>query len=331
MRVAVAHNVPAAGEPDSEDVLRQAVFVEDVLSGMGHRTTRVALEPGINGVADFIRQLRQSGADIIFNLIESPGGISRLHPAAAALMDIAGLRYTGSSYEALLNTTDKAVTKALLKSNGIPTPPWGTYPHSGAGQLWKEVAGGEACIAKPLLEDASIGITDESVFFSDAGLEKGLDMMYEMHGPLLVERYIDGREFNVSVIESSEGSPMTMPVAEMRFDRWPEGKPRIVNYSAKWDEKSFEYNNTKRTFIKGTPLERELSETARNTWEAFGLSGYARVDMRAGDDGRVYVLEVNANPCISPDAGFMAAITEGGLSSADMMEMILNASLSSIS
>ncbi|HEY8012399.1 MAG TPA: hypothetical protein VIE70_00785, partial [Dongiaceae bacterium] len=121
--------------------------------------------------------------------------------------------------------------------------------------------------------------------------------------------------FNLSLLAGSRGMEL-LPPAEMCFVGFPPGKPRIVNYAAKWDEHSFEFHATPRRFDFGAEdgdLLKRLAATAEACWRLFELRGYARVDCRVDERGAVQVLEVNINPCLSPDAGFAAAAAQAGL------------------
>jgi D-alanine-D-alanine ligase len=116
-----------------------------------------------------------------------------------------------------------------------------------------------------------------------------------------------------------------LPHAEIRFS-FPDDKPHVLGYKAKWDEGSFEYKNTVRTFDfvpEDSDLLKELSEIALESWKLFGLKGYARVDFRVDQDGKIYVLEINANPCISSDSGFVAAALRAGISQKELVKRIV--------
>ena len=144
-------------------------------------------------------------------------------------------------------------------------------------------------------------------------------------GACLAEAYIDGREFNLSLL-AGEGGPEVLPPAEIRFDAYPPGKVRVVGYRSKWEEGSFEFANTPRTFqfsAQDAPLLSQLKELARRCWNIFDLQGYARVDFRVDGAGRPWILEVNANPCLSPDAGFSAATLRAGLTFPDVLTRII--------
>jgi len=137
--------------------------------------------------------------------------------------------------------------------------------------------------------------------------------------------FIDGREFNLSILPE-HGKPCLLPIAEMLFIDYPADKPRITGYEAKWEEQSWAFNHTRRTFEKqpsDEALHARLAEIALRCWEVFGGKGYARVDLRVDPAGQPYVLEVNLNPCIAQDSGFVAAAAQAGLSYRDMVERII--------
>jgi D-alanine-D-alanine ligase len=120
--------------------------------------------------------------------------------------------------------------------------------------------------------------------------------------------------------------PEVMNPAEMLFHNYPEGKPQIMGYKSKWVEGSFEYENTSRTFeIKEAdiPLHNQIREICLKCWKVFNLKGYARVDLRVDENNRPLILEINANPCISPDAGFYVACTHAGHKFNDVVKRII--------
>jgi D-alanine-D-alanine ligase len=146
------------------------------------------------------------------------------------------------------------------------------------------------------------------------------------HGDCFAEQFVDGREFNLSMLTGETG-PEVLPPAEIRFDSYPEGKMRVVGYKAKWVENSFEYHNTPRSFEFSPvdiPLLSRLEEIAEECWRIFELRGYARVDFRVDRTGAPWVLEVNSNPCLSSDGGFAAAAAKRGLSLTDVVERIIS-------
>ena len=119
-----------------------------------------------------------------------------------------------------------------------------------------------------------------------------------------------------------------LPPAEIEFRAFPIDRPRIVGYQAKWDEQSVEYQQTPRRFDfppGDWPLLNRLRELSQQCWNRFGLRGYARVDFRVDADGVPWILEINTNPCLSPNAGFAAAVQQAGIPYEQVLARILNA------
>ena len=144
-----------------------------------------------------------------------------------------------------------------------------------------------------------------------------------------IEQFIDGREFNLSILGGRKG-PQVMPPAEILFKDYPKEKPKIVGFNAKWTEDSFEYNHTPRTFRfkkQDQPLLEELKSIALRCWHSFELKGYVRVDFRVDPSGKPYVLEINGNPCIAPESGYVAATKQAGLKFHQVVERIMEDAL----
>ena len=147
----------------------------------------------------------------------------------------------------------------------------------------------------------------------------------KLGGACYAEAYIDGREFNVALISGKTGVKV-LPIAEMLFQNYSPDKLKIVDYKAKWDADSFEYNNTIRKFNfqkSDAALISSLREIALRCWNIFSLRGYARVDFRVDKNGRPWVLEINSNPCLSPDAGFAAALQQAKIKYHDAIGLIM--------
>jgi D-alanine-D-alanine ligase len=146
---------------------------------------------------------------------------------------------------------------------------------------------------------------------------------------MYLEAFVDGREFNLAMLSdgTGKGIPQNLPPAEIRFIGFPKSKPKLVGYKAKWAEGSFEYENTPRSFEfpeSDRPLIKLLESVSRSCWELFDLYGYARVDFRVDANGRPWVLEINTNPCISPDSGFIAAASQAGLGIDEVVRRIVS-------
>jgi D-alanine-D-alanine ligase len=322
MRIVVLHDeLSPDARPDEVDTLVEANAVIHALRELGHEPARLGLTLDLERAAEALRQLRP---DCVFNLVESVGGQGRLIHLAPALLDSLAIPYTGAGTEAMFITSGKTLCKQLLAAHGVPTPRWFTPEsldaHAGP------IAG--RYIIKSVWEEASVGLEDDSVrdFHSPEELAAELDARRDrLGGSAFAEGYVEGREFNLSVLAGEKG-PRVLPPAEIQFLGFPADKPKIVGYSAKWREDTHEFHNTPRTFDfadADRELLADLIGMAERCWHVLGLRGYARVDFRVDRANRPFVLEVNANPCLSPDAGFVAATARAGLSLVEVVERLL--------
>ena len=300
---------------DEMDVLDQVEYVETSLNEIGIETYRKGI------TADFMREISELAGDrpdFVFNLVESINNKGELCYFIPALLNVHSIPYTGNPVEAMFVTTSKAFTVKTLKQAGINNP--GGFTPSQYHQL----TAGNKYIIKPVWEDGSLGITGESVFTYTPDIAEKLKKYDDTHW--LIQDYIDGREFNISIL-AGENGPEVMPPAEMVFHNSWDDKPKIVDFRAKWEEGTFEYDNTIRDFPgdKLDPaLKKRLDEIAIKCWKIFDLKGYARVDLRVDKNNVPYVIEVNANPCMSPDSGLVAATKAAGMTFTDVLRRIIN-------
>jgi D-alanine-D-alanine ligase len=331
MRLALVHNAPGDDSaPDEQDVLVQVASVEAAARRCGHESFRLACDLDLASVE---KQLKEQAPDAVFNLVESLGGTGRLLHLFPSLLDAMRLRYTGASAEALFLTSNKILAKLRLHSGGIPTPAWmGPYDGRRRHLPLPAAPWPECWIIKSVWEHASIGLDDKA--FVDGASTGELPTLLaqraaHLGGACFAEAFVEGREFNLSILESPEGVRV-LPPAEIIFDGFTEDQPRIVDYRAKWDATSFEYHHTPRCFdfdSRDHFLIEELTSLAMRCWHLFDLTGYARVDFRVDAMNRPWVLEINANPCISPDAGFAAAIEQAGIGFDRAVDGIIRACL----
>jgi D-alanine-D-alanine ligase len=313
-RCCIIFNQPSIGAlADELDVLDQVEHIEKHLLDMGIQVFRKGIT---DRFMDEIPVLAAEKYDFIFNLVESINNKGELNYFVPALLNLYSIPYSGNPLEAIFLTSNKTLASKAMKSAGILNP--SSYMIS----EWNTLKPGHKYIVKPIWEDGSLGITEDSVFECKPGFEKQLEGLDDAHW--FIEDFIDGREFNISVLAGTDG-PEVMPFAEIVFVDYNESKPRIIDFKAKWEMGSFEYENTVRKFPALTnTLESKLRETALACWNLFGLKGYARVDVRTDSNENVYVIEINANPCISPDGGFVAATKKGGYSFSDVVSRIIN-------
>ena len=321
MRVAILHNAVAADAAAAErDVLDQAAAVREALEARGHR---VCVLPVDLDLAELESALARERPERLFNLVESLDGDDRGILQVPALLEGLGIPFTGAPLQAILMTTNKLVAKRLLRDAGLPTPAWCA---SGDSASAADALAGVRVIVKPVWDHGSGAVDEADVrdFESGAALRAALDP--GLRGERFAERYVEGREFNLALLATGAAEAQLLPPAEMVFRGWTGDRPRVVGYRAKWVTDSFEYRNTLRRFdfdsVDG-PLLEDLARLARATWSCFGLRGYARVDFRVDERGAPTILEANVNPCLTPDAGFAAALERAGIAYADAIERIL--------
>ncbi len=270
---------------------------------------------GVRRFEDLPAVLSAADEPVVFNLIEGfweNAGQAILVPTVIAGF---GKACTGNDTQGLLLSLDKWQSKTLLEAAGLPVPR-GLIVHPGQSVPARGLFEGPY-IVKPVQTDASEGIDKTSIVRkSGKALREAVRRIHDrMAQPALIEQYIEGRELNISVI-SRKGDPEVLPLAEIDFSAFEAGRPRIVGYEAKWLEDSFEFNHTPRIIPAPLPkrLTRQIRDLALAACRALRCFDYCRVDFRLDKANRPYVLEVNANPDISPDAGFAAALGAAGIS-----------------
>ncbi|MFO1434736.1 MAG: D-alanine--D-alanine ligase [Candidatus Competibacteraceae bacterium] len=316
--VVILHGaVPPTAPPDEQDVLVQVEQVAQALESLGYP---VATLPLTLDLADARRQLEDLRPRLVFNLVESIAGSGRLSLLGPALLEELALPYTGASYTALFLTSHKLLAKQHLRAAGLPTPDW--LPDATV----KTKVTAEPWIVKSVWEDASFALDDNALVRSLSDVEAGLAERHRrLGGEWFAETFIDGREFNLSLLDYG-GRMMALPPAEICFDAFPPDKTRIVGYKAKWEPDSFEYRHTVRR-LSFPPSDRlllqQLAMLAERCAELFQLRGYARVDFRVDSRRQPWILEINANPCLAPDAGFVAAARQAGMTFSDVIQRLV--------
>ena len=320
-RVIVLHDhVPDTARPDEQDALVQAAEVGAALERLGYQAgpTSVGLD------LTELKALRSGAPALVFNLVESLEGEGRFIHFAPAVLESLGVPFTGASSTAMLLSSNKLLAKRIMTAVDIPTAPW-----IEDGRIHGRLDERTPCIVKSVWEHASIGIDPSSVAPAGRIGPVIADRKARFGGNWFAEQFIPGREFNISVLDGPDG-PTVLPLAEILFCGYGADEPKIVDYAAKWDPESPKYHGTERHFDTveaNAPLARRIRDLTLTCWRAFDLSGYARVDFRIDGDGAAWVLEVNANPCLSADAGFMAAARQAGLDSTAVVRRIADAAL----
>lgn len=316
-----------ANLPDATSVRGSAKAIASALIESGYAVELT----GVHGVEvyDVLARVSADKPDLLFNLCESMDGDPRNEPTFAGLLDLFKIPYTGADLLALASCLYKHRTKDILIANRVPTPPY---------RLLRD----DADLADPALdqldypwfvklahEDASLGITEANVAHDVAALRaRSRELMSEFHEPVLAERYVEGREINVTLMGYRD-SVQVLPLHEIDFAAMPADRPRIVSYAAKWDENHVDYVGTKPVPLRGVdaPVMAEIERVARAAFRALDLRDYGRVDLRVDTAGVPWVIDVNPNPDISPDAGVARAAAAAGMTYPQMVARIAETAL----
>ena len=302
-----------ATESRPDHALDAELAVAGALEGLGFTTEimEVALDLAL------IETLPSRRPLLVFNLVDAIDGDGRLAPLVPARLDALGIAYTGCSTSALLETLSKVGTKLKLAHAGLPTPEWSA---DGTG-LDRDAR----VIVKAVWEHGSLGLDETSVMRCADAPRVVAARTLRLKTEHFAEAYIEGREFHLALLERISGVEV-LPIAEILFEGLEAHAPKIYGYDAKWTPDSAAYIGTLRRFglEQDEPeLAKTLKQFALASWTLFGFSGYARVDFRVDPTGAPFIIDVNPNPYLTPDAEDAAAAAEAGLSYQDLIASIV--------
>jgi D-alanine-D-alanine ligase len=321
-RVAIVYNEPdpskyRPGEKKEAiaGILNSVKAVHQALLLSGYDVIEVPLLPPLERARE---ELKGLSADLVFNLFEGFANFSETEAMVAEVISKLGIPYTGCSAETLALALDKAKTKAILEEASFATPRYQLL----SPETMSEFHLSYPCIVKPCNEDASSGLSEKSVVNDSTALEEQVKIVSKYYGQALVEEFVDGREFNATVLGNSEYT--ALPVSEIAY-QLPPGVPKILTYAAKWEPESLYFQGTKAICPAPVPDdEREhIVETALKVFQLFSCRGYARVDMRLGRGEQLNIIEVNPNPDISPDSGAALQAKTAGMDYSKFIDKIV--------
>jgi D-alanine-D-alanine ligase len=327
MRIALVYNEPAPShyyakgeELAVTSVMDSVKTVEESLIARGHTVDRLGLKPPWEQVVSTLQQME---ADLVFNLFEGFEGRSETEWMVAKELEALGLPFTGASSQVLALCLDKAQAKECLLSRGVATARYQLLDSAGVGQFSMPFP----VIVKPMKEDASHGLTSRSVVYDTQALAEQVAYVEQEYGkPVLVEQFLPGREFTVSIVGGRH--PRIFPPSEMQYAPNMPGPP-ILSYAAKWSPKDPAYEAT--TLVCPAQLPQELVERINDVslagYQAVGSPAYARVDLRADAAGTLHILEINPNPDIWPEAGMGLQTKAVGVEYGELVQIIVDLAL----
>jgi D-alanine-D-alanine ligase len=323
-RVAIVYNEPLKSRYDQRGeqaavtgVLEAVEAVHHALLELGYDVMQVPLSPPLRQAKKRLGALK---AELVFNLFEGFSGYPETEAEIADILSALRIPYTGCSGESLKLALDKARTKAILKSVGIKTPDFQLLKPETLSSFRLSYP----CIVKPRGEDASHGLSERSVIYDFASLGEQVASVSRFYGgQALVEEFVNGREFNVTVLGDT-----VLPISEISYSL-PQGVPKILTFAAKWQPDSLYFQGTEVVCPAeiGTREREHIARTALSAFHLLGCRGYARVDMRQDEAGRLNVIEVNPNPDISPGSGAVRQAEAAGMAYPQFIERIIKIAL----
>ena len=327
-RIAVLFNVDygAGATLDVTSVGDSASALAAAARSLGHDVELHGLRG--DDVLPLLERVRAARPDLVVNLCESLAGNAVNEPTFAGLLELYALPYTGADLLALASCLHKQRTKDILIARGIPTPPYRHLDRSDLDEPSLDALD-YPWFVKLAHEDASLGITEANVVENVAQLRaRAQELIAEFAQPVIAERFVAGREINATVIGNGDAARV-LPLHEIDFAAMPGDRPKIVSYAAKWDEHHVDYAGTKPVPVVAAPpaLVAEIERVALAAYRAIGLRDYGRVDLRVDAAGTPWVIDVNPNPDISPDAGVVRAAAAAGMSYARFIGELIRIAL----
>jgi D-alanine-D-alanine ligase len=306
------------------DEWRTEYDVISTLKALGHDVRTL-------GVLDSLTELRSAitewKPDVAFNLLEEFDGIVTYDQHVIAYLELMRQPYTGCNPRGLLLSRDKALCKQVFAFHRIPTPQFAVFRRGQKVRVPKKLR--FPLFVKSSTDDASLGISQASVVTSLQQLKERIEFVFEQNkADVLVEEYIEGREFYVGVIGNDRLT--RYPVWEMHFGTMGDNQSTIATRKVKWDRKyQQKYGISTAAAQELSPaLEAQLDRLSRRIYRALRLSGYARMDFRVRPDGAVFALEANANPNISREEDFAQSARAAGCDYEELLNRILSLGLS---
>lgn len=316
MRITVLTHLQKEDDPSSHDAVVQQVA--DALRQKNHRVTVFGVRGDIKKLVDAIAEQKP---DLVFNLMETFGDSELGFVGLVGLLDVLGVRYTGSGPGEAYLQEDKALAKKVLAFENIKYPDFAVFSIDKGLETGGNLR--MPLFVKPLRMDASIGIDSRSLVRDSREMMQRVAAIHKLNDSALAEEYIEGREFHVGVLGNQQ--PIAFPPIEMDFSGLPEGLPHVMDAAAKWDPESPQYKGTK-AVVASLPddVRARLQKVAVDAYRALRLRDYARVDLRMAETGDIYVIEVNANCYLDQEGEFARGAAAHGMDYPTLIDAIVD-------
>src|SRR3990172_1472366 len=331
LRVLVLADTP--GTPPTDQDFSQELKTADweteahvleALKNLGHEVRMVGVynEPG-----PILDEVKNYPPDVVFNLTEHFNDHSAYDRNVASLLEMLDLRYTGTGPTGLTLCKNKGMAKEILAYHRIRFPAFAIFPPGASVRRPKRLA--FPLFIKPLQEEASYGISQDSFVENDQAFEERVRFIHErMNQEALAEEYIEGRELYVSILGNR--SLQVFPIREVIFSEIPEGKPRFSTFKAKWDNAYRQRWGIQNIFAEPLPegMAERIAQICKKVYRVLRIQGYGRIDLRVSPDGDIAILEANPNPNLADDDEFAQSALKAGLSYDGLIQRIIGLAIS---
>lgn len=306
----------------TDDWAAEAHVIE-ALQRLGHelRTLGVYDEPG-----PIIDEIKAHTPDVVFNLAEHFNERSAFDQNIVSLLEMLDVPYTGSGPTGLTLCKNKGMAKEILSYYKIRVPAFAIFPPGAVVRRPKRLA--FPLFIKPLKEEASYGIAQDSFVENDEAFEERVRFIHErMDQEALAEEYIEGRELYVSILGNER--LQVFPIREVVFTEMPNDRPRFSTFKAKWDDAYRKRWGIQNIFAEPLPeaLAQRIGKICKRVYRALRIRGYGRIDLRVTPAGEVVILEANPNPNLDRDDEFAQSATKAGLTYDGLIRRILGLAL----
>ena len=297
--------------------------VTSTLEQMGHTLLQLGIKDDLGVIR---KRIEEDKPHIVFNLLEHFHEVSGFDSHVVSYLELLRVPYTGCNPRGLILARDKSISKTLLASHRVPVPASAVVPVGRKVRRPKQLV--FPLIVKSLTQDASIGISQASVVEDDEKLRERVEFVHSSVGTdAIIEQFIEGRELYVGILGNVRLT--VFPVWELQLDAMPDDAHRIATERVKWSpkyQKKYRIRSGEVRDLPAATLDR-IRHVCRRVYRILSMSGYGRIDLRLGADGRFWVIEANPNPQIALGEDFAESAQRAGVSYPDLLQRIINTGL----
>ncbi len=305
------------------ELWRTEYDVVSTLREMGHEVWSVGVGSELGVIREAIEERK---AHVAFNLLEEFDGYPLFDQHVVSYLELKKQKYTGCNPRGLTLTHDKALTKKILAYHRIHVPRFALFPINRKvrrpGKLRFPL------FVKSVSDEGSVGIAHASIVRDDEKLKERVEFIHRQSQTLAIaDEYIEGREIYVGVIGNKRLQSYTP--WELLMPNLPDAAPNIATGKVKWDvEYQKKIGLVTQPARLETQVKKEFERLSKRVYRILGLSGYARIDYRLADDGRLYILEVNPNPQIAHNEDFADSAEHCGMKYQALLNKIMTLGMS---